>query len=175
MIKNKKLFGIFNTLDIIIILVVIAAVVFAAVKIKSNKTGNGEVMQAGDEYIVEFYQEEIEDFIKGHIEEGDVVKDALQSIVMGNVVEVIYDEPVTFNDDGQIVRKDGYTSVKVRLKANNAVMTNSGLAINSYNYFIGKTMEVRVGDVALYCKLSDIKKVNNQEVKEEEPAEVVAE
>lgn len=171
MIKDKKLFGIFNLLDIIIILVVIAAVIFAAVKIKSNKTGNGESLQAGDEYIVEFYQEEIENFIKGHIEEGDIVKDALQSIVMGEVVEVIYDEPVTFNDDGQIVRKAGYTSVKVRLKANNAVMTNSGLAINSYNYFIGKTMEIRVGDVALYCKLSNIEKLT----KTEEATEVVAE
>lgn len=158
MSKSKKIFGVFNILDLVIIGVVLIAVIFAAVKIMSNK-GEVVVESSSKECYVEFFVEEVQDFIQGHIKEGDLVKDALQSNVLGTVTKVEYGDSIDFNPnrDGVLVSssKEGYVSCRVEIKTNGQ-MTNSGLSINSYNYYINKSMEVRFGDVALYVRLSNI-------------------
>lgn len=156
--KNKKLFGIFNLLDIIIILVVIAAIVFAAIKVKSNRetVNTGETLKAT---YIEFYDDDVNDFIKGHIEVGSLVKDATQSIDLGTVMEVNYVEPEDFNADmnGKVItgRKEGYTGVKIKVRTNGK-LTENGMQISSYTYYVNKSMEIRAGQVALYPRVSDM-------------------
>lgn len=160
--KNKKIFGIFNVLDLIIIAVVIVAIVFAGIKIASNRSTVVTSNEVQKETYIEFYVEEVNDFITKHIKEGDLVKDALQSIDLGTVTEVTYGDAKGFEPDsnGRIVTssKEGYVSAKVRVKTNGYI-SNSGMVINSYNYYVNKSMEIRVGNVALYVRLSDMEEV----------------
>ena len=156
--KNKKLFGIFNVIDIIIILVVIAAVIFAAIKVKENRSQVVTKEEQNSTYI-EFYDDDVNDFIKGHIEVGSLVKDATQSIDLGTVMEVTYVDPEDFNPDmnGKIItgHKEGYTGVKIKVKTNGKV-TENGMQISSYTYYVNKSMEIRAGQVALYPRVSDM-------------------
>lgn len=178
MAKGKKLFGVLNIVDIVIIAVVIIAVIFAAVKINSNKKQVVNSDVAKTETYIEFYVEEDGDYIVGHILEGDPVKDALQNIDIGTVVSVEYGEPKDFNADasGRMVtgHKEGYVSCKVKAKTNGK-LTRSGLVINSYSYYVNKSMEIRAGNVALYARVSDLQEVPVEEKAEETNTEEVVE
>lgn len=176
MSKGKKLFGIFNVIDLIIIAVVIVAIVFALIKIKGNKaqTITG-VAQDETETYLEIYVEEANDFIVGHILEGDPVKDSLQNVDIGTVVKVEYGEPMDFNADasGRMVtgHKEGYVSCRVLAKTNGK-LTRSGLTVNSYTYYVNKSCEVRCGNVALYGRISDLKEVKKEKTEVTETEEV---
>jgi len=162
MIKDKKLFGIFNILDVAIIIILMLMLVFVSSKIKTNR--RTVTVSEKKETMVEFYVEDAPDFVKKHIKEGDIVKDALQNNILGKVTSVTYSDPIEWNSDsnGNSVagRKAGYVSVKIQLSVNSPISPNGGITINSYTYYVNKSMEIRVGNVAFYAKLSDMQAKN---------------
>lgn len=166
--KNKKIFGIFNILDIVIIAILLIIAVFAVLKIKSNKevAGVGEVTRPT---YIEFYDDDVQGFVKGHIAIGSTVKDATQSIDLGQVISVEYGPSEDFHGDnnGKSIKsaKEGYCSVRVKAKTNGKI-TDNGMTINSYTYYVGKSMEVRAGQVAIYPRVSDMGELTDEEIKE---------
>ena len=178
MLKDKKLFGIFNIVDVVILALIICAVIFAGIKISNNKEQVVNEQENTKETYIEFYVEEVNDFVTKYMKEGDLVKDALQNVEIGEVVELVYDKPRDYGYDsnGNMVvgHKEGYVSVLVKAKTNGK-LTDNGLSINSYNYYVGKSIELRVGKTALYVKIHGLyeeEKVNESNENENSSEEI---
>ena len=160
--KNGRLFGKINIIDLIFIVIILAAAVFAMNRFgvfSPEKTTGG----AENKMLLTLYQEEANTFTVSNIKPGDPVSESFQNVNFGKVSEIEIGDPVNWgaDQDGRQVEagRDGYSSVKLTVDAPGTV-TSSGLTISGVKYYIGQILVIRVGTSTLYARVDGAEQIN---------------
>ncbi len=153
--KNGKLFGKINLIDLIIVLVLAALVVFAAIKItgsRNNETPLSEIKMS-------FYSDEVPEFVTDNLKVGTTVLDESKDVTMGVVAGFEVGDPLGYATDtnGQIqeVYRNGYKSVKIDITAMGE-LGEHGATIGGVLYGVGHTLTIYAGQAKVYIKISSI-------------------
>lgn len=152
MLKNGKLFGKINIIDLLAILVVLVAIAAVAVFLFMPKSGN-------DTLIMKFRIEEVDEFVATHVHVGDELYDDTYQLNMGIVTDVELDDSISFGmvNDGVYSRttKEGYYSMIITGEVSGR-KTKLGAEIGGKKYGIGHSFVLRAGDAKLYLRVYDI-------------------
>ncbi|HBR07457.1 MAG TPA: hypothetical protein DD735_01015 [Clostridiales bacterium] len=156
MIDEKgRLFGKINLIDLIIILVLIAAAVFLGLKFLGPESTAANTQAA----VVSFYYEECPDYVADQINMGDSVWDSGDNVTIGTVRDWTKADSVTYllDDNGNTVQtsKDGYCAFTLRCDVQ-GVIGEHGININGTLYGVGHTLTIYAGQSKLYLKVSAI-------------------
>ncbi|NLV87486.1 MAG: DUF4330 family protein [Clostridiales bacterium] len=153
--KNGKLFGKINLIDLIIIIVLIGLLAFAALKFVSSRNSGTELVDLN----ISFYSDEVPEFVTDYIEIGASVLDDNKDVTMGKVTGFEVGEPLGFatdaNGEVQQVYKNGYKSLRVDMSAVGELGEN-GATIDGVLYGVGHTLTIYAGKAKLYIKISAI-------------------
>lgn len=155
---EKKKFKL-NIVDIIVILVIIAAVAFVGMKFSSKDM----VSSGSAQYRISFFCEEVPSFAAEVIEEGDSVTDDDKNSALGVVEKVTLTPSRTYatTSDGQmkIAPKEGYNSVEVSAIVD-AQEFQHGIMVNAAKYGVGHSLTLRIGKAKVYGRVSGLEKLN---------------
>ena len=154
-----RLFGKFNLVDLAFLLIVAIAIAGVGYKYKKSKTATPFVK--ANTIVMEFYQEEVPDYVVKAIKAGDLAGDFERNTVFGKVTDIKIDKSKSYgqNSDGQIVlsSKEGFSSVTIRVEGSGIINSTGGVSIGSIDYFIGRTIIIKAGNSVFQGRMSDIK------------------
>lgn len=155
---EKKKFK-FNIVDIIVILIIIAAVALVGMKFSSkDMVSTGSV-----QYRISFFCEDVPDFAAEIIQEGDSVTDEDKNSALGTIEKVTLGPARTYaaTSDGQlkIAPKEGYNSVEVSAIVD-AQEFQHGIMVNAAKYGVGHSLTLRMGKAKVYGRVSGLEKLN---------------
>lgn len=157
--KNGRLFGKINIIDLLIIIVLIAALIFVGTKLLGSDKGSDAAV--GSEVMISFYGNEAElGFDKdGLFYEGAPAYEDITNTQLGELTEWSIEPAYEYqiNADGEQVKVDipnGHF-VTVTLKANGTVGTD-GLHIGASLYCVGAHYTIHVGTTKIYAECCDI-------------------
>ncbi len=158
--QKGKLFGKISIVDILIVVIIIAAV--AGVYYKFGKTAASNILTKTDTVQIGFFMEDAPDYAVNSVKLGDTVKDRSQNVLLGKVISATPGPSIVFYPDSTgVVRsssKPGYASIAIMVEGQGAY-SDTGVTINGIEYYINKQFETRVGPANFYMRVSDIKKV----------------
>lgn len=156
--KNGKLFGKINIIDLIVIIALVAAVAVFGYSKMSQKNSVGTV--ATPTVTMEFYTDEVADYVVEHVKEGTPIYDADEDIKLGTVksFEVGPSKVYTENSEGAVVvsEKEGYSSIRIVGEINGSYQ-EYGAEVEGVKYGVGHTVTIRAGQAKIHLKVSDIK------------------
>ncbi len=156
--KNGKLFGKINLIDLIIVLIIIAAVVFAAMKVVSSRNKTSDVTPVR----ISFFTEEVPDYVAAALKEGTSVLDSTENVTIGTVESFKVGEPLGYvtdtNGEVEEVQRTGYKSVSITVLAS-AELGQHGATIDKILYGVGHSLTIYAGDAKMYLRISDIQPV----------------
>lgn len=168
--KKGKLFGKINIIDLLIVLVLVAAVMVIGVRFLRGGE-NAAKKEEPDVLRLTFYAEEVNDWVAEKVEVGDEMFDATYAQEIGVVTEVKTDAPETYgiNDEGQYVPapRDGFCSIQISGEVR-GTKTDVGAEINEHLYGVGHSMVLYAGDAKIYLRLMDIEVLEHDETKAED-------
>jgi hypothetical protein len=157
--REGRLFGKVSVIDILIICVVLIAV--AGIGYKFSTSNISGPFTKVDHIQVVFYQEEIPDYVANAVKNGDPVRESLQYSDFGTVVDVQIGDAVSWveTDSGENVPapKPGYSSVYITMDAKGIIGEN-GVTIDNSVYYVGKTIELYVGNATFEGRIADVRK-----------------
>lgn len=156
--RQGRLFGKVNIIDLLIVLVVILAVVFFAVK-----HFDGDVsVSTGEAVRMEFYAEEVPDYSANAVKIGDPLTDDTGNIHLGVVTDVTVAPAVSYatDDQGNVVvsEKPGYSSIRITGEGNGRIYEH-GVIISGSKYGIGHSFTLRAGMGKFWLRVSGISAV----------------
>ena len=153
MIKNGKLFGKINIIDLLVILVVLVAIAAVAVFVLKPKDG-------GDTLIMKFRIEEVDEFVAEKVHVGDDLYDDTFSLDLGKVIDVELDDSMSYggltNGVYTLGTKENYYSMIITGECKGE-KTSLGAEIGGKKYGVGHSFVLRAGDAKLYLRVYDIK------------------
>lgn len=156
--KDGRLFGKINVIDILIVIVAVAAVSFVLSRSSGSSIAPGAT-GTDNTYIMKFYVDVIQDFVVEHMQVGDTVMDDGKNINLGTIVDLKVEDSVEFHPDtsGVLVQspRDGYHSLEITSELT-AQSFNNGLIINGNRYAVGQSVTIRAGDSILFLRISGI-------------------
>ena len=155
--QKGRLLGKINVIDLLILLALLAVIVFGATKMVSKKsaatTNNSTIT-------MQFYAEEVPDYVANKVKIGDVVKEDGKSVDLGTVksVEVSPSQSYGTNDQGQAVltSKEKMNSILITTEVQGK-MTPNGCEVNASLYSPGHTMTLRAGIAKISLRVFDVK------------------
>ena len=162
--KNGKLFGKISVIDIIIVIFLIIAVGFVAVKYVFK---NNPITMSGanlDKLEITFSSEEVNDFVVDAMSIGDSVKELAQYASFGTVTDIIVSPSITWvSDHNGIVhsatKEDKYKAVTVKTVAYGTI-DQTGFSLDGTSYFVGKTVVMYIGKAGFQGRISSVEKVD---------------
>lgn len=162
--SKGKLFGKVSIIDIIIVLVVVAAV--AGVSIKMTKSNANLITAKKDKVLVTFFWEEAPDYAVKATKVGDNVKDFEKGTFLGKIKEEVKtDKALSFTDfteyeNGQWIvgSKPGYCSYYMKVEGDAVFNPDGTIAFGTENYYIGRTVLMRVGASVFQGRIYSIEK-----------------
>ncbi len=157
-IDNKgKLFGKINVIDLLLILVLVLAAAFFAVKLVGN--GAGTPAAKSETVRLEYYAEEVSDFVVDCIHVGDPLTDDAEKADLGTVVAVEAGPSHSYsaNEKGEWVLspKEGYQSLRIISEVQGR-LTNHGVEIAGTTYSVGHSMTLRAGTGKIWLRVSGV-------------------
>lgn len=163
LIDNKgRLFGKVSIIDLVIILIVVAAV--AGIGYKYAKSQIISPLSKTQNFIMTFQEDERPEFAVNAIKAGDIVKDKLSGVVIGKVTKVEIGPSKSYGNDsqGKWVQspKPGYVSYFITVKGS-GLLAPSGVTIGGTEFCINKQDTTKFGNSLLYPRITSI-----QETKE---------
>lgn len=156
-----RLFGKINLVDLLIILIVLAAGIFLFTKF--GRANVLTLIQKEEPVVITLFIEGLPEYAADAVKDGAVTIDKNTSTRMGKVVEgSIKKGPDIWyaaNSDGQMVRssREGFCSLEFSVEGS-GVFTENGVTIGTTTYLIYRSTDVRVGDVELYTRIKSIEK-----------------
>ena len=148
----------FNLIDAIILLVIIAAVAFVAIKL----SGGGLFGSDDSLYVVKYYCDEVPEFAAEVIYVGDKVVDEQKDTDLGEVTAVSLFPSRTYAEtaDGQykLAPKEHFNAVEVVTIVKGTDYDN-GVIIDGSKYGVGHSITIRVGKAKIFGRVSYIEKV----------------
>jgi len=158
-IDNKgKLFGKVSIVDIMIVLVVLAAIAGVAYKVTRNDSITPFAKL--DTIQTELYFEEMTDFAAESLKVGAIVKEQSMGATLGKVIAVYSAPSISYGvaNDGSIVQttKPGYSSVRIVIEGNGKYGEN-GVYFDNAAYYINSSYAFFVGNTKLWGQISDFR------------------
>ncbi len=154
--EKGKLFGKINIIDLVIILVIIAAVAFVGFKFLApgmTSTSSAGVAE------VKFYIEEVSDFVADKINIGDKLMDESKNVSLGVITNIEFGPAVSYgtNSEGEWVtsEREGYKSMILTGEVE-ATQYDHGMIVNASKYYVGHTFVLLAGKSKLYLRVYDI-------------------
>lgn len=155
--KKGKLFGKLNIVDLAIILIVIVALVGVGYKYTQSQTVSP--LTKTNDAIITFTESERVDYAVTAIKEGDLVRDRVSGVVLGNVEKIVTAPSVVvvYTSEGEPVSttRPGYLYYDISVKCN-GILTDTGITIGGTEFYVNKQNEVRFGISNLYPRISNI-------------------
>lgn len=152
--EKGKLFGLINLIDLLLIVVVVAGIAFAAVKFSDSSA-----ITTGQTVSMSFYTEEVSDFVAEKIKVGDALMDADRNVALGTVTDVKIEPGISWstNSDGEPVKasREGFVSITITGEMIGEAFEN-GVIIGATKYGVGHSMTLRAGDAKIYLRVSDL-------------------
>lgn len=157
--SKGKLFGKVSIIDLLIVLVLVAAVAGVGYKFVQSRTES--IFVKTDTLVVQFYQEEVNDFTAKALKIGDIALENEQSADFGVVTDIKIDSAVSWaqNPVGGFVQssKPGYSSIYITMETK-GTLGDTGFKIGTGTFNIGKTITLKAGNAIFYGRISDISK-----------------
>jgi len=162
--SKGKLFGKVSIIDIVIVLVVVAAIVGVGYKITQSNTIT--LTTKTDSIRLTFFSNESPEYAVKAVKEGDVVKDFEQGAVFGKVVGDIkadkalsYEEFTEYVDGEWIVgSRPGYCSYYMTVDGEGVINADGGVNYGGANYYVGRTVIIRAGNNVFTGRIYSIEK-----------------
>lgn len=156
--RQGKLFGKINVIDLLLILVVVLAVAFFAVKMLDD----GAAVSSGEGIRMEFYAEEVSDFVVESIKVGDTLTDDTGNIYLGKIVdiEVGPSQSYSANEKGEWVlsSREGYSSLRI-VGEGSGRLYDHGVIVSGSKYGIGHSFTLRAGMGKIWLRVSGIEAI----------------
>lgn len=147
--KKGKLFGKVNIIDLIVIIVLIAAVVLVGYRFLFNKSQTTQSGDAVKTVRMTLYGKEVPDFVPDKIHEGDPVSLFEKNVKMGKVVSVSKGEAFTNDiaDDGSVVKVPvyGMCTVTAVIETEARVIDNEKVIIEDTDFVVGANNYINLG------------------------------
>ncbi|MCL1863012.1 MAG: DUF4330 domain-containing protein [Defluviitaleaceae bacterium] len=160
--KDGKIFGLVNIIDLLIIIALVGAAVFGVWQFNA---GRGVVFAPVEtrEFIISFFTEEVEDFTAFAVEVGDSVVDHGRNVPLGTVTAVEVADARVWNADQYGVAvaspKPGFSSIEISARLT-AQPTEHGIIIAGNRYGIGHSLAVRAGRGTIFMRISGLEEVS---------------
>lgn len=156
MIDEKgRLFGKVNIVDLIIVLIIIAAGAFIGMKLfgPESTVANTENVR------ITLFCEETPTFVADQLEAGSEAWDSENQVTLGKLVDwTLGDSQSAVTDaNGNVVEiaRSGYNSVKLIVEGT-GVVSSRGVTIGGILYANGQSASVYFGDCKLFLDVADI-------------------
>ncbi|MBE7020051.1 MAG: DUF4330 domain-containing protein [Ruminococcaceae bacterium] len=154
--EKGKLFGKVNIIDLVIILVIIAAVAFVGYKFLAPGMAGTDTQSVAE---VKYYIEEVSDFVADQIKVGDKLMDEGKNVPLGVVTNIEFGPAVSYgtNQEGAWVTssREGYKSMILTGEVP-ATKFDHGMIVNASKYYVGHTFVLLAGQAKLYLRVYDI-------------------
>ena len=154
--KNGKIAGKLNVIDLIILVVIIAAAIFVGRRLIS---GDPFGVVSRQPVYMEFTTNEVKNYVAERLETGTRVYDETENNELGKVTDIKIGEAYYYEhtDGGKtvVVYPDDSVSVKLTSLAE-GVLDGNGIVIGGTRYAIGHTFVIYAGDCKLYVRISGI-------------------
>ena len=148
----------FNIIDLIFIVIIVAAVVAVGFKF----FGDASTSRSSGQYVVTLHSDDVPDPALVPVVEGAKMTDETGDIYLGKISEVVMGESIiyTTNSDGQICTsaKEGYSSVDIKITVN-AVGNDHFITVGGTKYSINHGFTARCGMSKVYLRITDIQPV----------------
>lgn len=159
---EKKKFKL-NIVDIIVIIVLIAALAFAGYKLFIDR---GETTTLDSEelsYTMEFFCEESPDFAVNLVKVGDNLVDEYLDVPLGKITNVEVGPSISYAADAEgnwkVSTKPGYSSIRITTEVSfKGTEYAHGVQIETFKYGVGHSMTFRAGKAKLYGRIAGIEK-----------------
>lgn len=150
----------FNIVDIIVILILIAGIVFVGAKMLATEEPEVTADPANvSPYLVTFHAECIQEEVANSLVMGSRSENTSRNMDLGTLVDFTIGESVifSFDKDGNCVQstKPGYVSVTLVCRLD-GVQTPTGLLVGQYMLNVGHNMGVRCGNTEINCNIRNI-------------------
>ena len=155
--KNGKLFGKINIIDLLIILIVIAALIFVGLKVLAPDSNSGETQSS--KVRIGFYAAMVEEGFENVFYEGAPLYEDLTDVSLGKLtdwnIEPEYEYQV--NDNGETIKVEHTNNHFVNITAEvNGTMASDGLHIGSSLYCVGAHYTIHVGTGKIYVECCEL-------------------
>lgn len=154
-----RLFKKINLIDLLIILIIVAAGFFVY-----NKFGKAKIvtpLARQEPVAITFIIESLPEYAADSVETGDPVTDRVTSAYLGNVTKLEKNPDITFgvDNEGKVVRssKEGYCSLELTVEGT-GVFSGKVVNIGNTNYYVFRETTLYVGDTMLFTRIKDIEK-----------------
>ncbi len=171
--KDGKVFGRYNIIDFLVVVVLMLGIIIGAsaavLKMYANRNDdNNEVI------VMKFYAEEVSDFVVEKLKLGGALMDVDKNISLGNATDIQINGSVTYGGitSGQyeLVNKTGYKSVVITSEVE-GFKNDLGVLVDNFQYGVGHSMTLRVGDAKIYLRVYDIALKSDMEASAKQEAD----
>lgn len=154
--KNGKIGGKINLIDLLIIIVLVAVVVFVSYRFLIQDDAG---IVNPETVTLQFTSAETKNFVTDRLETGVNVLDLEENNSMGTVTNIEIGEAYAYvvTDDGETVQRNApdCSSVIITTKTN-GTLDGNGVVIGGARYAVGHSMVIYVGDCKLYVQISAV-------------------
>ena len=154
--EKGRLFGRINVIDLLVLIIVIAAVCFALFRYVLPKAGD----KVEEPFELVLYCHDTPEFTAKQIKQGDKVWDQSQDVELGTVksveIEPLMEAQAGPDGKSVLVENDWLVSVTLLLDSK-GVLNEHGALIDGTLYGSGHTMTVFAGEAKLYLKVKEIR------------------
>lgn len=157
--EKGRLFGKINLLDILIVVIIIGVIVAVAYKLNNSKVITPFTQK--DNVTTVFVVDEVLDEVAKTLNVGESVKDRVTGAPFGVVKALEVNPSISYasNYEGKIIKstREGYKSVVITVEGP-GVYSNSGVTFGNNDYYINKSLEIRVDNTSLYVRIQNMTK-----------------
>ena len=159
--KNGKLFGKINIVDLLIVIIILAAAAFVGLRFfAGHNTDLGEYHKVR----MTFFADDAPAFLAEKAVPGDPVIDFDTSSYLGTVGSYESEDAYTYELDpttGEIVRVPVANTCFLTFTCNaEGYVGDDALRINGFEYNVGNTITMRAGQMRVSCRLAQIEVVD---------------
>ena len=159
--KNGKLFGKISIIDIVVVVLLLAAASFVLYKF-GIFTPSRNVAASTEKVRITFYQEEVNSFTAENVKLQEPVRDTLLNVGLGTIVDIVTGDSVSWGIDKNgrqvLSTKEGYSSIYIKAEAPGTTGPN-GITIGGYKYYIGDILSIRAGTSTFYVRIDAVEQI----------------
>lgn len=164
--KNGKLFGKLNIIDLLIILILIAAVVFVGIRFLAKDEVAIAPTTPIEKIRLTFYEAQAPILLAEHADGSQLGGPVIyhdKSAPLGTLTSFETEEAFTYAQDPVTGETQKITSAiycQVRFTSEcEGYITNDGVYIDGVQYSIGSSLTIRAGQMRIACRLADFEAV----------------
>ena len=152
----------FNIVDILVILVLIAGIVFVGVRMFGGEEPAVADPTTGNKYLITFTADAVHEDVAASLVQGSKAENASRNMDLGHLVEFSTGDSVVYttNSNGELIKttKEGYVSVTLVCEVTGTDQS-TGLQVGQFMLNVGHSMGVRCGFTEINACVMNIEPV----------------